>query len=87
MHADEAAAWDELHERFEIERIDHQEAYSLDGARADLAEEYISRLHRAGIGIHHDGSYVLRYAQESSWREDNRGAPNDGPVIATPQLQ
>jgi hypothetical protein len=28
---------------------------------------------RARIGIHHHiaGSYLLRYAQESSWREDN----------------
>ena len=28
VHADEAAAWDNLHERFEVKRINHQKAYS-----------------------------------------------------------
>ncbi|QIG99644.1 MULTISPECIES: transposase [unclassified Bradyrhizobium] len=28
VHGDEAASWDELHERFEMKRINHQEAYS-----------------------------------------------------------
>jgi hypothetical protein len=74
VNADEAVAWDHLHERFEVKRINHQEAYSLDGACTNQAEEYFSRLRRAEIGIHHHiaGAYLLRYAQESSWREDNR---------------
>ena len=74
VHADEAASWDNLHERFEVKRINHQEAYSLDGACTNWAEEYFSRLRRAEVGIHHHiaGAYLLRYAQESSWREDNR---------------
>jgi hypothetical protein len=72
VHADEAAAWDNLHERFEVKRINHQEAYSQDGACTNWAEEYFSRLRRAEIGIHHHiaGSYFLRYAQESSWEDD-----------------
>ena len=72
VHADEAASWDGLHERFEMKRINHQEAYSLDGACTNQAEEYFSRLRRGEIGIHHHiaGAYLLRYAQESSWRED-----------------
>jgi hypothetical protein len=37
VHADEAASWDNLHERFEVKRINHQEAYSLDGAHASVA--------------------------------------------------
>jgi hypothetical protein len=59
-----------LHDRFEMKRINHQEAYSLDGACTNQAEEYFSRLRRAEIGIHHliAGAYLLRYAQESSWR-------------------
>jgi len=32
VSSDEAASWDSLHERFEMKRINHQEAYSLDGA-------------------------------------------------------
>lgn len=42
VHADEAAAWDHLHERFEVKRINHQEAYSLDGACTNMAEEYLA---------------------------------------------
>jgi hypothetical protein len=78
VHADEAASWDDLHERFEVKRINHQEAYSFDGACTNWAKEYFSRLRRAEVGIHHHiaGAYLLRYAQESSWREDNRRVSN-----------
>jgi ISXO2-like transposase domain len=80
VHADEAASWDGLHERFEIKRINHQEAYSLDGACTNMAEEYFSRLRRAEIGIHHHiaGAHLLRYAQESSWRETTKPRPKPG---------
>ena len=39
-----------------------------------MAEEYVIRLRRAEIGIHHHiaGAHLLRYAQEPSWRENNR---------------
>ena len=47
VHADEAGSWDGLHDRFEMRRINHQEAHSLDGACTDEAEEYFSRLRRA----------------------------------------
>jgi ISXO2-like transposase domain len=74
VHADEAAAWDNLHECFQVKRIDHQEAYSLDGACTNMAEEYFSRLRRAEIRIHRHiaAADLLRDAPESSWREDNR---------------
>jgi hypothetical protein len=40
---------DNLHERFEVTRINYQEAYGLDGACAHLAEDYLSRRRRAEI--------------------------------------
>jgi hypothetical protein len=82
VHADEAGSWDNLHERFEVKRICHKEAYSLDGACTNWAEEYFSGLRRAEVGIHHHiaGAYLLRYAQESSWREDNRCISNGDQV-------
>jgi len=83
MHADEAASWDNLHERFEIKRINHQEAYSLDGACTNMAEEYVFRLRPAGIGsYHHNGAY-LRSPKKSSWREDNRFVSNRDQMIAS----
>jgi ISXO2-like transposase domain len=71
-----------LHERFEVKRINHQEAYSLDGACTNMAEEYFSGLRRAEIGIRHHiaGAYLLRYAQEPWWREDNRKVSNGDQV-------
>jgi hypothetical protein len=43
-----------------------------------MAEEFFSRMRRAEIGHHHHiaGTYLLRYAQEASWREDNRRVTN-----------
>ncbi len=78
VHADEATSWDGLHGAFEMKRINHQEAYSFDGACTNWAEEYFSRLRRAEIGHYHHvaGDYLLRYAQESSWREDHRRMSN-----------
>jgi hypothetical protein len=82
VHADEAGSWDNLHERFEVKRINYQEAYSLDGTCTDQAKKYVSRLRRAEIGIHSHiaGAYLLRYAQESSKREDNRRVSNGDQV-------
>ena len=78
VHADEAQAWNDLHGRFEMKRINHQEAYSLDGACTNWAEEFFSRMRRGEIGHHHHiaGPYLLRFAQEASWREDNRRLSN-----------
>jgi hypothetical protein len=78
VNADESANWNDLHSRFEMTRINHEEAYSLDGACTNWAEEFFSRMRRAEIGHHHHiaGAYLLRYAQEASWREDNRRSSN-----------
>ena len=64
----EASSWDELHKRYEVKRINHEEAYSKDGACTNWAEEFFSRMRRAEIGHHHhiSGAYLLRYAQEAS---------------------
>ena len=82
LQADESIAWNPLHASFAMQRINHQEGYSLDGACTNWAEEYFSRLRRAEVGIHHHiaGAYLLRYAQESSWREDNRRVSNGDQV-------
>jgi hypothetical protein len=47
-----------------------------------LNESHFSRLRRAEIGVHHHiaGAYLLRHAQESSWREDNRRVSNGDQV-------
>lgn len=88
LQADEANSWNDLHSRFEMKRINHQEAYSLDGACTNWAESYFSRLRRAEAGHHHHiaGAYLLRYAQEASWREDNRRMDNGTQVHRVAEL-
>jgi len=68
---DQAAFWDNLHERFKVKRINHQEAYSLDGACTNMAEGYFSRLRRAeiDIGRHIPGAYLLRHAGALSFEK------------------
>lgn len=78
VHADEASHWDHLEARFLTKRINHSEAYSLDGACTNMAESFFSRLRRAEIGIHHHiaGRYLSAYASEMAWRENNRRVSN-----------
>lgn len=78
VHADKASHWDKLAAYFPIKRINHQEAYSKDGACTNQAESFFSRLRRAEIGIHHHiaGKYLHAYAAEMAWREDCRREAN-----------
>lgn len=78
VFADEASHWDALHSLYLTKRINHQEAYSVDGVSTNAAESFFSRLRRAEIGTHHhiSGSYLSSYASEMAWREDYRRASN-----------
>ena len=79
LMADEAGSWNELHARYQVDRIDHGQAYSLPGGvYTNGAEEFFSRMRRAEIGHHHHiaGAYLVRYAQELAWREDHRRTTN-----------
>ena len=78
VHADEAGGWDRLHALYEMRRINHSVAFSLDGACTNQAESYFARLRRAEIGQHHhiSGQYLGFYAAEMAWKEDNRRQPN-----------
>jgi transposase-like protein len=78
VHADEAAGWDRLHAHYEMHRINHSVAYSLDGACTNQAESFFSRMRRAEVGQHHhiSGQYLAAYAGEIAWKEDNRRVAN-----------
>jgi hypothetical protein len=68
LHADDAPAWNDLHTRFDMRRINHYRAYSLDGVHTNSAESYFSRLRRGEAGHHHhiSGPHLLRFAQEAA---------------------
>ena len=84
VHADEAGAWDRLHARYEMRRINHSVAFSADGACTNQAESYFARLRRAEWGQHHhiSGKYLLAYALEMAWREDGRRQSNGAQHVA-----
>jgi hypothetical protein len=50
VNADESSSWDALHAQYEMKRVNHEEAYSLDGACTNWAEEFFSRRRRAEAG-------------------------------------
>ena len=68
VHADEASHWDRLHAKFLTKRINHEWAYSDEGACTNQAESYFSRLRRAEVGQHHHiaGPYLTAYTKSQS---------------------
>lgn len=78
VHADEASHWDGLHARFFVHRINHSEAYSLNGVCTNQAESYFSRLRRMVSGQHHHVSarHLHAYAAHAAWMEDHRRDDN-----------
>lgn len=78
---DESTAWNDLHARYALQRIDHQKLYSeTRGVYTNGATEFFSLMRRAEIRHHHHVArpYLVRYAQESAWREDHRRLDNAG---------
>ena len=78
INAGEASHWDELELFFPVGRINHSEAYSLDGIHTNFAESYFSRLRRMVRGQHHHVSpkYLHAYASHAAWLEDHRNTSN-----------
>lgn len=74
VYADEAAHWDDLYRIFPMGRINHSEAYSLDGAHTNNVESYFSRLRRLIRGQHHKVSpqYLHQYAGEANGTQAGR---------------
>ena len=48
-HADESPAWNKLHARFAMQRINHQDGYSIGGACTNAAGPISSRLRRGEL--------------------------------------
>ena len=86
--ADEASSWNALQGRYMVKRINHQLAYSADGACTNGAESFFSRMRRAEQGRHHHiaGTYLARYAQASAWRKDHRRDDNGAQVRGVARL-
>lgn len=78
LHADEVLGWDPLHVLFDVKRINHQDAYSHDGACTNQAMSFFSRIRGVEIGQHHHiaGPNFDGCAKEMAWREDTRRLSN-----------
>jgi hypothetical protein len=78
VHADEAKAYDLLHAKFDMKRINHQERYKGEnGECTNQAESYFARFRRMEHGqVHHmGGQHLAAYANECAYREDSRRKP------------
>jgi hypothetical protein len=70
---------------FDIERVNHSDAYSfLGGIHINGAESYFARLRRMIRGQHHRVSpgYLAAYAAHAAWLEDHRRQSNGSLVDA-----
>lgn len=77
IYADEAKAYDALHTVFDMKRIDHSKSYAEGDVSTNQAESFHSRMRRAERGIHHRiAEHLGAYANEMTWREDNRRISN-----------
>jgi ISXO2-like transposase domain len=78
VNADQSGAWNNLHARYQMKRINHHEAYSLNGACTNWTELFFLRMRPAEVGHHHHvaGPCLIRFAQEAAWRADNRRLSN-----------
>lgn len=82
--ADETPHWDLMATAFNLERVNHSDAYSfLDGVHVNGAESYFARLRRMIRGQHHRvGTGCLSgYAAHAAWLEDHRRQSN-GMLVA-----
>ncbi len=75
ISADESDAYDLLHARFPMRRVNHQYEYPADdGTTNNQAESYFSRFRRMQIGQTHKfgNRHLANYANEAAYREDTR---------------
>lgn len=82
--ADETPHWDMMEGAFNLERVNHSDAYSfLDGIHINGAESYFSRLRRMIRGQHHrvGAGRLHGYAAHAAWLEDHRRQSN-GALLA-----
>ena len=75
--ADESKSYDSLEAIVPIDRIDHSKSYAEGDVSTNQAESYFARLRRSERGVHHRiAEHLAGYANEMSWREDNRRLSN-----------
>ncbi|WP_306025655.1 IS1595 family transposase [Oceaniradius stylonematis] len=84
VSADEASHWDMLHAGWQVERVNHSEAYSDHGKHTNWVESFFSRLRRMVSGQHHHVSpqYLYQYANHAAWCEDNRRNSNGANAVS-----
>jgi transposase-like protein len=78
LYADEAKGHDSLEAIFVVRRINHDQSYAEGEVSTNWVESMHSRMRRAEVGVHHHiaGAYLGAYANEFTWREDNRRLSN-----------
>jgi hypothetical protein len=75
ISANASDAYDLLHGRYPMRRVNHQQEYRAgDGPTDNQAESYIARFRRMQIGQHHHFglAHLANYANEAAYRKDTR---------------
>ena len=71
---DYSPVYNRLRSKYRVLRVSHDKQFADGEASTNWAESYFARLDRAEKGVFHRiaGPYFIGYANEMSWREDNR---------------
>ena len=79
IYADQHVSYDQLHSALLMKRVNHEKYYSdFDGSNTNQAESFFARFRRMQYGQLHRMSnlYMVRYANEAAYRENNRRVSN-----------
>jgi transposase-like protein len=73
VFSDEGSGWLSLSASHDVEEINHSERYAQGVINTNQMESLFSRMRR-GESLHHSiaGPYLVRYAHDLAWRENNR---------------
>lgn len=75
IYTDKSRAYLCLKKDYNLKQVNHSEQYcTKNGVNNNLAESLFSRLTRSLLGVYHklDNHYIMLYANEICWREENR---------------
>lgn len=74
VYADEGNGWLNLSASHDVKQVNHSERYADGPVNTNQMESLFSRLRRLELGTHHHiaGPYLVRYANDGVWRENNR---------------
>lgn len=74
LYCDQGSGWHQLRVRHKLHRVNHSQVFWTPEADTNQAESFFSVMRRSEWGVYHRiaGRYLLNYAHEIAWRQNER---------------